>query len=345
MTRRLLRVTAAPLQGAVSAGHSDENARFRNMVGIRRRGLSTMNRRVQISGLLAAAVGGLVGGSSDIAYAKAQDEVRALAIGGAVTEIVYALGEQARLVGRDSTSTYPPEALALPDVGYIRALSPEGVLSVKPNLILARENNGPPEAVEVLKSSGLRWVDVPDTFSVQGIDDNIRIIADALGVPEKGRALRAKVKGDLEEVAAQLSSIKKTKRAMFVLSMRDDKVQASGRGTAADGIMELAGAENAVTAFEGYKQLSNEAIVRAAPDVIVLMKRRANAPDHALDDATLKAHPALATTPAVKNGRIIRKDGLLMLGFGPRTGEAAIELARAMYGDELKTKHRDDVRD
>lgn len=116
----------------------------------------------------------LASGAALAGDAKAQ---RVLAIGGAVTEIVYALGEQERLVGRDSTSSYPPEATALPDVGYIRALSPEGVLSVKPDLILARENNGPREAVEVLKSTGVRWVDVPDTFTLEGIDENITIIA------------------------------------------------------------------------------------------------------------------------------------------------------------------------
>ena len=74
---------------------------------------------------------------------------RVVSIGGAVTEIVYALGEEARLVARDTTSNYPPEATALPDVGYIRRLSPEGVMSVRPDLILSEEGAGPPEALKV----------------------------------------------------------------------------------------------------------------------------------------------------------------------------------------------------
>ena len=259
---------------------------------------------------------------------------RVLAIGGAVTEIIYALGEEDRLVGRDSTSTFPAQATALPDVGYIRALSPEGVLSVKPDLILARENNGPPEAVEVLKSTGVRWVDVPDEFTLEGVDENISVIARELGVPEKGEALKNKVAADIAKARERLASIGDRKQVMFVLSLADDKINTSGSGTAADGIIALAGGVNVITEFEGYKQISNEAVIKAAPEIILMMNGRGEAADHNAVNALLEAHPALSTTPAVKNGRIIRMDGLLLLGFGPRTGEAISQLADAFYGHE-----------
>src|SRR6188768_3457559 len=70
------------------------------------------------------------------------DPNRIVAVGGSITEIVYALGEEKRLIARDSTSVYPEAAFSLPDVGYMRALSPEGVLSVKPNAILALQGSG-----------------------------------------------------------------------------------------------------------------------------------------------------------------------------------------------------------
>jgi len=268
------------------------------------------------------------------ANAADQSAQRVLAIGGAVTEIVYALGEQDRLVGRDSTSTYPPEATDLPDVGYIRALSPEGVLSVKPDLILARENNGPPESVEVLKSTGVRWVDVPDDFTLEGVDENISIIAAELGVPEKGDALRKKVAADIAKARARLASIGDKQKVMFVLSLEDDKINTSGTSTAANGIIELAGGKNVIVEFAGYKQISDEAVIKAAPDVILMMNGRGEAADHGAVNALIEAHPALSTTPAVKNGKIIRMDGLLLLGFGPRTGEAVSQLAEAFYSHE-----------
>lgn len=260
--------------------------------------------------------------------------LRVLAIGGAVTEIIYALGEQDRLVGRDSTSTYPPEATALPDVGYIRALSPEGVLSVRPDLILARENNGPPEAVEVLKSTGIRWVDVPDDFTLEGIDENISIIAAELGVPEKGDVLKKKVAADIAKARERLGSISHKRKVMFVLSLKDDKINTSGTKTAADGVIALAGGDNVITQFEGYKQISNEAVINAAPEIILMMNGRGEAADHGAVNTLLETHPALSTTPAVKNGKIIRMDGLLLLGFGPRTGEAISQLVEAFYDHE-----------
>ncbi|WP_417415839.1 heme/hemin ABC transporter substrate-binding protein [Hoeflea sp.] len=293
-----------------------------------------LGRRSAILAGLASAVVMALPFTSGTVFAEESKAQRVLAIGGAVTEIIYALGEQDRLVGRDSTSTYPPEATALPDVGYIRALSPEGVLSVKPDLILARENNGPREAVEVLKSTGVRWVDIPDDFTLEGIDENITIIARELDVEDKGEALKSKVAADIAKARAHLAGVDGKLRVMFVLALNDDKINTSGTNTAASKIIELAGAENVITAFEGYKQISNEAVINAAPDVILMMNGRGVSADHEAMNALIEAHPALSTTPAVKNGRIIRMDGLLMLGFGPRTGEAITQLAEAFYGHE-----------
>ena len=293
-------------------------------------------RHTLLAGLAAFAAAAITTLSltSNAAFAEQAKAQRVLAIGGAVTEIVYALGEQDRLIGRDSTSNYPPEATALPDVGYIRALSPEGVLSVKPDLILARENNGPREAVEVLKSTGIRWVDVPDDFTLEGIDENISIIAAELGVPEKGEALKKKVAADIAKARIRLASVSHKHKVMFVLSLEDDKINTSGTKTAADGIIGLAGGDNVITQFEGYKQISNEAVINAAPEIILMMNGRGESADHNAVNALIAAHPALSTTPAAKNGKIIRMDGLLMLGFGPRTGEAISQLAEAFYGHE-----------
>jgi len=296
-----------------------------------------LGRRTTLLAGLAVLVSAALTTMPLISAAAASEEAKAqrvLAIGGAVTEIIYALGEQDRLVGRDSTSSFPPDATKLPDVGYIRALSPEGVLSVKPDLILARENNGPREAVEVLKSTGVRWVDVPDDFTLEGIDENISIIAAELGVFEKGEALRKKVAADIAKAREHMASIHAKPRVMFVLALTDDKINTSGRNTAANNIIELAGGENVITEFAGYKQISNEAVINAAPDIILMMNGRGESADHEAVNALLEAHPALATTPAVKNGNIIRMDGLLLLGFGPRTGEAITQLAQAFNGHE-----------
>jgi iron complex transport system substrate-binding protein len=257
---------------------------------------------------------------------------RIVAIGGSVTEIVYALGEERRLAGRDSTSVFPDAALALPDIGYMRAISPEGVLGVDPDAIITLEGSGPPEAIEVLKKASIPFAMVPETFDEAGILEKIRVVGAALGVEDKAKALSAQVKADIDAAIAATAGLSERKRVLFVLSMQGGKALASGTATAADGIIKMAGADNAITEYTGYKPLTDEAIIAAKPDLILMMDRGG---DHSAANADLKAHPALSQTPAVQNDAILRMDGAYLLGFGPRTASAARDLARALYGDNV----------
>ncbi|ADZ70693.1 heme/hemin ABC transporter substrate-binding protein [Polymorphum gilvum] len=279
---------------------------------------------VALSALLAGAPAALAE-SADLSEAG-----RIVALGGSLTEIVYALGEQDRLVARDSTSTYPPEAVSLPDAGYFRALSPEGVLSVGPDAILSLEGSGPPETIGLLRQAGLPIVFVPEAFTAEGILAKVRAVGAALGVVDKAEALAAALEADLTATAEAVRGHPERPRVLFVLSMNGGRVLASGSGTAADGMIALAGAVNAVTGFEGYKQLTDEAITEARPDVILMMDRGG---EHDASVDQLFAHPAIALTPAGQNRRVVRMDGLYLLGFGPRTAAAARDLARALASD------------
>lgn len=253
---------------------------------------------------------------------------RIVAIGGSVAEIVYALGEEERLVARDTTSIYPPEALKLPDVGYMRALSPEGVLSVDPDGIIMLEGSGPAEAVDVLKTASVPIVTVPEGFDREGIAEKIEVIGRALGVEEKAAALADRVEHDIEAAMTSAAAFGEKPRVLFVLSTQGGKIMASGTDTAANGIITMAGAENAVREYSGYKQLTDEALILAAPDVILTMKTEG--PSISEDD--IFAMPAIAATPAGKAHRVISMDGAYLLGFGPRTAAAIRDLAAALHG-------------
>ncbi|AVA22560.1 MULTISPECIES: hemin ABC transporter substrate-binding protein [unclassified Rhizobium] len=259
------------------------------------------------------------------------DTSRLVSIGGDVTEIVYALGEEGRLIARDSTSMYPESAAKLPDVGYMRALSPEGILAVNPTAIIAVDGSGPPEALTVLRNASVPFETVPQTYDRDGILKKIDVVGSLLGVPDKAKALEDKVAADLD--AAITDSGKRPeaerKRVLFILSNQNGKILASGGATAADGIIKLAGAINAVDSFSGYKPLTDEAIIEAKPDVILIMDREG--PLSIKEDDLLK-QPAISLTPAASHKAIIRMDGLHLLGFGPRTASAVRELNAAIYG-------------
>ncbi|WP_370048831.1 MULTISPECIES: heme/hemin ABC transporter substrate-binding protein [Salipiger] len=261
----------------------------------------------------------------------ARGEADTLAIGGSVTEIVYALGQEHRLVARDTTSTYPPEATALPDVGYMRALSPEGVLSVGPDLIVSEEGAGPPETLAVLEEAAIPFVTVPGAFTAEGVAAKIRAVGDALDASEAAEALAAQVAGEIEAASARAAAhAEAPKRVLFILSAQGGRLMGAGDDTGAAAIIELAGGVNALEGVTGYKPLSDEAAAAAAPDVILMMDRTG---DHGASAEELFALPALAVTPAAEARALIKIDGLKLLGFGPRTGAAVSELSTALYGD------------
>jgi len=269
--------------------------------------------------------------ANEVAVLK--DTSRVASIGGAITEIIYALGEEKKLVARDSTSVYPDAAFLLPDVGYMRALSPEGVLAVNPTGILALQGSGPKDAVEVLKKASVPYVEIKESWDHAGIVERIRAVGRAIGAEAKAETLAADTDKKLKHAEQLTAGIKERKRILFILSLQGGKILASGANTAANGIIELAGAVNAVEGFEGYKQLSDEAAITAKPDVILMMTRQGS---HDAAEADLFAHPALAATPAAQNKQLVKMDGAYLLGYGPRTANAIRDLAVRLYGDQAR---------
>ncbi|PJF10559.1 hemin ABC transporter substrate-binding protein [Pseudorhodobacter sp. MZDSW-24AT] len=252
---------------------------------------------------------------------------RVVAAGGSAAEIVYALGQGDRLIARDTTSSYPEAVLALPDVGYVRQLSPENLIAMDPDLILAEHDAGPPETIEILTHAGVPMVTLPQALTPADVLAKIAATAEALGVPEAGAALAEKTSADFDAAAAAAASMPARPRVLFVLSLQGGRILAAGDDTSAAAMIGLAGGVNAVEGLSGYKPLTDEAAIAAAPDVILAMDRGG---DLEVEASELVAQPALALTPAGQAGLVIRMDGLYLLGFGPRTGAAALELNAAL---------------
>lgn len=285
------------------------------------------HRRLAGAAILALGLG--ISGVSAQELHQFADTSRLVSIGGSLTEIIYALGEEGKLVARDQTALYPEAVTALPDVGYMRQLAPEGVLSVSPTALLVIEGSGPPEALEVLSHAGVEYQTVPENYSAEGVLAKIRAVGQVLGAADKAETLAVATEQQFAELAARTAAVTEPKRVLFILSTQGGKIQASGTDTAANGIIALAGAVNAIDDYSGYKALTEEAIIAAAPDAILMMDRGG---DHGATDAELKANPAIAQTPAGQNGAIYRLDGAYLLGFGPRTAAAAGEVADLLYG-------------
>lgn len=259
---------------------------------------------------------------------------RIVSVGGTVTEILYALGASDRIVARDSTSYFPEEANAKPDVGYMRALSPEGIFAQTPDLILAEDGAGPADAIAVLKAGQVPFVEIATPPSGDAIPQKIRDTGAAVGLEEKADALAKDVAAALDKLKADVAAVDpaKRKRVLFVLSLANGRVMAAGNDTEAGALVEMAGGINAASEISGYKPMSDEAVIASKPDLVLVMFRG----QHQLSAEQIFALPAFQTTPAAAAKAFIAMDGLYLLGFGPRTPAAARELAVSLYPDVVK---------
>ena len=256
------------------------------------------------------------------------DTARTVSIGGAITEILYALGLESRLVGVDTTSLHPAAALReKPNVGYMRQISAEGVLGLNPTLILAIQGAGPRETMDILETAKVPLVLVPETFSEGGLVEKIRLVGHAMGVDARAECLGAAVGADLAQLRALRARVTKPVRVMFVMSLLNGRAMVAGHNTAADEIIQLAGATNAVDEYDGYKNIGDEAIVAAKPDVVLSIERGKDS----LQAEAVYTHPVFALTPVTANKSFITMDGLYLLGFGPRTAAAARDLSIKLY--------------
>jgi len=256
------------------------------------------------------------------------DLARIVSIGGAITEILYALGFEDRLAGVDATSLYPPTALHdKPNVGYMRQLSAEGVLGLNPSLVLAVQGSGPKETMDVLEAAKVPLVLVPETFSEDGLLEKIKLVGHAMGADSRAECLTAAVTGDLTQLRELRAKVTKPVRVMFVMSLLNGRAMAAGRKTAANEIIQLAGAVNAIDGYDGYKIINDEAIVAAKPEFVLSIQRGKDT----LDADAIYQHPAFALTPVAANRSFISMEGLYLLGFGPRTAAAARDLAVRLY--------------
>lgn len=254
---------------------------------------------------------------------------RLITVGGAVTETVFALGQGDSVVAVDSTSRFPAQAADLRQVGYLRALAPEGLIGLAPDLLLVSEEAGPPQALAVLRAAGAPLTLVPDQAGLPAILRKTEAIAAALR--QDGTALARAVQDDWQALDAPIAALRPL-RAIFVLSAARGAPLVSGRDTHADVMLRAAGASNVVRGFTGYRPLSAELAASLAPEAVVMM-------DHALAEAggpdALLRIPALAVTPAAASRRIVAMDGAYMLNFGPRAAHARRDLAQRLHGAAL----------
>jgi iron complex transport system substrate-binding protein len=258
------------------------------------------------------------------------DVSRIVPLSGDVAEIVWTLGLGENIVGVDVSAVYPPELQQLPQIGFERQLSAEGILSLNPTLVIGKEQAGPQAALDQVRAAGVPVVIIAEPQTIEAPVAKILAVAEALGLPEAGEALAAKTGLEIEE-ARELAAQATSKPKVLFLYVRGGGTQLiGGEGSVADALIEAAGGTDAGVAagIQGFMPMTAEAIVAAQPDVILV-------PQSGVDsiggiDALLEI-PGVAETPAGQERRILAYDDLLLLGMTPRTGAMVRQLALDLH--------------
>ena len=266
--------------------------------------------------------------SLGVSAARGQTKLpRLVTVSGAITEVVYLLGAQEQLVGTDTTSLYPLAAQKTPKVGYMRQLSAEGLLSLKPDAVIATTEAGPPVVMDQIRSAGVKVELVEADHSWAEVQRKVAAVGRAAAREAQAAELQAKL--DVEW-AVVLQGVAKTQgkkpRVLFVLS-HGASPQVAGEKTAADAVIRFFGGFNVMSGFNGYRPMTAEAMAAAAPDVILTSTQGIEAIG-GVDK--LWARPELALTPAYKRraspGALVHMDALQLLGFGPRLPQTVREM-------------------
>jgi len=291
-------------------------------------------RTLRLTGMLLAGLLLGLGCQSEASTAKGgeynEDHPRIVSLSGFLTEVLYELGHGDHLVGRDVTSVYPAEVQALPNLGHVSQMNAEAILQLRPTLILIEESQvQQAEALERLRNTGISVVSVPTSHTLYNAVDAARVLARELPVDAADlRRLEQKIERDslaLQEILRRKAG---TPRVLFIYARGAGRLLVSGRDTSADAIIEKAGGQNAIRGFAGFRALTPEALLEAAPEVILMFTSGLESLD---GKEGLSQIPGIKQTPAYQQGRIIAMDGHLLTAFGPRAGLAASTLAQQIH--------------
>ena len=255
---------------------------------------------------------------------KAKNSNSIVVAGGSITEIIYFLNLQNKLVGVDVTSNYPLNAKKLPSIGYIRNLSIEGLLSLKPNLILAEESIGPPIIVKQLNKTSVEFRMIKNNYTIDGINEKFLCISKILDVEIKNNIDYKKFANNVKKLKSFVKKNNKDKKdILLILMMKGTSPIIAGKNTSGHGFIKMIGQNNSMGKVSGWKPVSSEQILIANPNYIIVTKRALK--DFTSIEKFLKL-PGISSTKAAKNKNVFIKDGMSLLGYGPRTINVAKEI-------------------
>ena len=249
------------------------------------------------------------------------------------TEILFALGAGAQVVGRDEFSDYPAEAASLPSVGGgFGDYSSEAIVALEPELVLAAEIN-PPELVQSLEELGLVVYLLPNPNSLDELYTNLETVARLTDRKDNASALITALKARVAAVEEKIAATQARPKVFYELDGSEPNAPwTAGPDTFIDTLIQVAGGQNVASGLEGqYAQLSVEALLVQAPEIILLGDAA-----YGVTPESVAARPGWEAMPAVQNGQLYVFDDNLVSRPSPRLVDGLEQLARLIHPEIFK---------
>lgn len=258
---------------------------------------------------------------------------RIITAGSAITETVCALGDCDKIIASDRTSLYPSQIQLLPSIGYRTSINAEGIISLKPTLIIAEKDYVDDAVLTQLSSTGIKLVIVERKLNFNDTKKYIAQTATALGREAEGKKIIAENEATLAEANAMIKRATTTPKVLCVYNRGTSTVSMAGKDSFGD-IINYVGGINVFADTQGYKPLNTEALIASNPDYIVMTSTGFESIGGM--EGALKI-PGVSQTIAGKKKQIVVIDALRLTNFGPRFGETVKELVMLLH-PELKAK-------
>ena len=266
-----------------------------------------------------------------LSFIIGQETERIITIGGCVTETVFTLNQGHKVVAVDVSSTIPYKIKKLPQVGYIRAISSEGILSMSPDYILTTTDIGPPKVVEQLRKSGVKMEIFKSPQSVGEIIDLVDSISIILDVEDEGLLTIDKMKKDSEIINRKIGDYEFSPKVVFFMNPTAGSLTAAGNNTRADYLIKFIGGNNIFKdEFSKYKKVTKEQIINFNPDIILVSSYSSS---DQKSSSIFTDSNEFRSIAAVLNDRVIDISMGDFLSFGPSLTSNVLELIEILNLD------------
>lgn len=266
-------------------------------------------------------------------FVSAVNAQRIITAGSAITETVCALGDCDKIIASDRTSLYPSHIQQLPSIGYRSGINAEGILSLKPTLIIAEKGYVEDAVLSQLSTAGIKLLIVDRKLNFDDTKKYITQISSVLKREAEGKKLIAKNEAELMEVKHLLEKSTTIPKVLCIYNRGLTTISMAGKETFGE-IINYVGAINAYDDVQGYKPLNTEALIAANPEYLLMVSTGFESLGGMEGVLNL---PGVVQTTAGKKKQIIALESLRLTNFGPRFGETVKELVILLH-PELTAK-------